>query len=115
MSVAQMFLAAGLVLEKERGTRGFGSAMALNTWFGARCVMPVVSCHWSLVISYWHEATDWRGWQAVGALVPGFAPSLYAEVDHGRPKEPKKTMRRHILRPRNGFNWLIRSCFQTKC
>jgi hypothetical protein len=29
----------------------------------------------------------------------------------GGPKEPKKTMRNHILKPRNDFNWLIGSFF----
>jgi hypothetical protein len=36
MSVVQMFIRPCLGLEKERGTGGFESAMALYTWFGVR-------------------------------------------------------------------------------
>jgi hypothetical protein len=70
----------------------------------------------SLVIGHWHEAG--RPARLGKLSVPkslGLRSSHYADVDHGLPKEPKKTMKSHILIPRNEIKWLVRSISQMKC
>jgi hypothetical protein len=44
----------------------------------------------------------------------GLRSSHYADVDHGRPKEPKKTMKSHILIACNEISWLVRSISQMR-